>query len=535
MISSGTTFNRYTLLELISEHIPSSGGQFTVQLWRGRDDILDRNIAIRLMQTQDQRLIKVLGAAQAAAMADDRRLLRVLDILDIGATQDDPAYTAIISEWCTGTPLHIAVNENETDTLVFDAEFSLDSVSTIAWALNACLSINLEHGRLRPSCIFLTEDSEVLVSGLAVDHALFGPLFESKSTQDSPTAKDVNGLGSLLYCFTTGLWPYPVYSSEKNPDPIISVHVPFSPKAGKDIPLPSSVRASVPRAVDDIVSRSVIGASKSRGVTRIQDSLGFANSIAAARDYHTPLSTTTVRAPVGVSQHTSPTSIAKRVIGAAVAAAVVIAVSLLGAQLLRVSNSTATQITADESAGNATEILTSPATPYVEIEVSSAAGTIPIVSARSFDPLGGPDGGPTSGASGTEREKGAARAVDGDAVTAWTTKTYKTATLGKKGGVGLILDLGEPADVTGVSLGLLGYGTDLQIRVSNEILPDPDLWTKLVSIDDAGPQIDLRAPRAVSGRYVLIWLTGIPPMEAGDRFQGGIANVSVFGSLKSPE
>ncbi len=527
MIGSGTKFNRYTLLELVSEHPPLNRDQFTVQLWRGRDDILDRNIAIRLMRTQDQRLVKVLGAAQAAAMADDRRLLRVLDILDIGATQEDPPYTAIISEWCTGTPLHLAVNDSDTPT--FDAEFALDSVANIAWALNACLSINLEHGRLRPSCIFLTENSEVLISGLAVDHALFGPLFETSTSQDSSTAKDVNGLGSLLYCFTTGLWPYPVYSSEKNPDPMVTVHVPFSPKAGKDIPLPSNVKASIPRAVDDVVSRSVIGASKSRGVTRIQDSIGFANAIAAARDYHTPLSTTTVRAPIGISQHTSSTSFAKRVIGTVVAATLVLAISLLGAQLLSASNSNTTQVNSEGSLVNPTEILTSPAIPYVEIEVGNTAGTIPIASVRSFDPRGGPP----NGALGREREKSASRAIDGDAVTAWTTKTYKTATLGNKGGVGLILDLGEQAEVTGVSLGLVGYGTDLQVRVSNEILPDPDLWTKLVSIDDAGPQIELRAPRAVSGRYVLIWLTGIPPTESGKKFQGGVTSASVFGSVDS--
>lgn len=527
MIGSGTTFNRYTLLELISEHSPAVSGQFAVQLWRGRDDILDRNIAIRLMRTEDQRLIKVLGAAQAAAMADDRRLLRVLDILDIGASEEDPAYTAIISEWCTGTPLHIAVSNPDTPT--FDAEFGLDSVASIAWALNACLAFNLEHGRLRPSCIFLTENSEVLISGLAVDQALFGPLFETDASQDSPTSKDVNGLGSLLYCFTTGLWPYPVYSSEKNPDALLVVHVPFSPKAGKDIPLPSSVKASVPRAVDEIVSRSVIGASKSRGVTRIQDSLGFANSIASARDYHTPLSTTTVRAPVGIAQHTSPSSFAKRAIGVAVAAAVVLTLVLVGTQLLRSFNSPTVSVDSEGAVVSATEILTSPATPYVEIEVGNTAGTVPIVAVRSFDPLGAPP----NGALGTERENGASRAIDGDAVTAWTTKTYKTATLGKKGGVGLILDLGEQADVTGVSLGLVGYGTDLQVRVSNEILPDPDLWTKLVSIDDAGPQIDLRSPRPVSGRYVLIWLTGIPPTQGGEKFQGGVTSASVFGAVNS--
>ena len=527
MIGSGTKFNRYTLLEVVSEHEPTVEGQFVVQLWRGQDEILDRNVAIRLVRTEDRRVSRVLGAAQAAAMADDRRLLRVLDILDIGKTLEDPAYTAIVSEWCTGIPLYEAVIN--TNTSAFDAEFSLDSVSNLAWALNACLKVNLEHGRLRPSCVFLTENSEILVSGLAVDHALFGPLFGIETTQDTAATTDVNGLGSLLYCFTTGLWPYPVSSSEKNPDPELSVHVPFSPKVGKDIPLPSSVRASIPRAVDDLVSRSVIGASKSRGVTRIQDSLGFANAIASAKDYFTPVSTTTVRAPVGISQSTSLVSVARRVIGVVAAAALVLATTLVGIQLLNNSTTSTSQLDSSGNVIGSLEILTSPATPFIEVDVGNTAGVVPISSVRSFDPRGSAP----NGALGKEKEKGAPLAIDGDAVTAWTTKAYKTPTLGKKGGVGLILDLGQEADVTGVSLGLVGYGTDLQVRVANEILPDPDLWTKLVSIDDAGPQIDLRAPRAVTGRYVLIWLTGIPPKENSDRFQGGIASASVFGTTVS--
>ena len=139
MIGSGTKFNRYTLLEVVSEHETTVEGEFVVQLWRGRDEILDRNVAIRLVRTEDRRVAKVLGAAQAAAMVDDRRILRVLDILDIGNTLEDPAYTAIISEWCTGTPLHEALAN--TDTAAFDAEYSLDSVSNLAWALNACLTL----------------------------------------------------------------------------------------------------------------------------------------------------------------------------------------------------------------------------------------------------------------------------------------------------------------------------------------------------------------------------------------------------------
>ena len=526
MIQSGTTLSRYTLLELISEHASEEIDQFPVQLWRGRDEILERSVSIRLMRSDDSRISLVLGAAQAAARAEDRRLLRLLDVLSISATYEDPAYTAIISEWSTGTPLDQALRERED--IPFDSEDSLDYVANIAWALNSALSVNLEHGRLRPSCVFINESNEIAVRGLAVDYALFGPLFPRDDSDDS-AKNDVEGLGSLLYCFTTGLWPYPVNALE-NPQPL---RVSFTPKAGKNVPLPSSVRANIPRSVDDIVSRSVSGVQKPRGVTRIQDSLGFANAVASARDYAAPISSTTVRGPVLTTPNTVGTYI-KRGIGVALGVVTVIVLISLGMSLLSSPRNVEEGVAAPGTSGitqeEAVEILTSPATPFIETEFEDAEGSLPIVSARSFDPLGG-----DQGVTGTEREQLAPLAIDGDVVSAWLTRKYPTRNVGKKGGVGLIVDLGESAAVQGVSLDLVGFGTDVQVRVSEDIQPDPDLWTKLVSIDNAGPQIELRAPRPVTGRYVLIWLTGLPLAADAEKFQGGISNVTVLGALATEE
>ena len=523
MIQSGTTLSRYTLLDLISEHPPLDAGQFPVQLWRGRDNTLERFVSIRLMRSEDSRITAVLGAAQAAAMADDRRLLRLLDVLSINATFEDPAYTAVISEWSTGTPLDQALKSRDGNP--FDADQSLEHVANIAWALSAALKVNLEHGRLRPSAIFIIDSDEIAVRGLAVDFALFGPLFPRDTPEDS-SKNDVDGLGSLLYCFTTGLWPYPINAAMPiEPD---QIGVAFTPKTGKNIPLPSSIRANIPRAVDDVVSRSVLGSQRARGVTRIQDSLGFANAIASARDYVAPVSTTTVRGPVMADVH-SPVTYVKRGLGALIAVALVTAIMFLGVTLF-VNSPSNTETAADNigsglTSEQVTDILTAPATPFIEIEVSDSERSLPIVATRSFDPRGG-----NEGINGTEREGQASNATDSDLLSAWTTKKYPTRTLGKKGGVGLIVDLGESVPVQGVSLGLVGYGTDLQVRVSEDIQADPDLWTKLVSIDQAGPQIDLRAPRPVTGRYVLIWFTGIPPTESGDAFQGGISNITVLGT-----
>jgi len=521
MIASGTQLSRYTLLELISEHPPAAEDQFPVQLWRGRDEILERSVSIRLIRSEDARISAVLGAAQAAARAEDRRLLRLLDVLSISATFDDPAYTAVISEWSTGKSLSQSLLERGDSP--FDSEESLDYVSNVAWALNAALTVNLEHGRLRPSCVFITESREIAIRGLAVDYALFGPLFpreKSVDTQDG-VRRDVDGLGSLLYCFSTGLWPYPVNSVD-HPAPL---PIPFTPKAGKDVPLPSSIKAGIPRAIDEVVGRSVIGVHKPRGATRIQDSLGFANAIASAKDYVTPVSSTTVRGPIITTPNT-PMTYVKRGIATLVGIAIVVALGFVGSTMLSSDSSSANGDESIDGTGtDAQELLTSPARPFVEVQIDDAEGSIPIIDSRSFDPFG-----KNGGIDGTEKNKISALAIDGDLVSAWTTKTYPTRTLGNKGGVGLIVDLGESLSVQGVSLSLVGFGTDIQVRVSEDIQADPDLWTKLVSIDNAGPQIDLRAPRPVTGRYVLVWLTGIPPTRNGTKYQGGISDVTVFGT-----
>ena len=70
---------RYQLLDLVTQD-PGLDGHADVTLWRGYDEILDRNVAVRILDADDPRCAAVLGAAQAAARVDDRRLLRVLDV-----------------------------------------------------------------------------------------------------------------------------------------------------------------------------------------------------------------------------------------------------------------------------------------------------------------------------------------------------------------------------------------------------------------------------------------------------------------------
>ena len=80
-------------------------------------------------------------------------------------------------------------------------------------------------------------------------------------------------------------------------------------------------------------------------------------------------------------------------------------------------------------------------------------------------------------------------------------------------------------------MNLLGTGSNVDVRVADRIFADPALWTPLASAFAPRSRIDLRAPRPVTGRYVLIWFTQVPPAEdqGSGVYQGGVRRVVVSG------
>jgi hypothetical protein len=80
-------------------------------------------------------------------------------------------------------------------------------------------------------------------------------------------------------------------------------------------------------------------------------------------------------------------------------------------------------------------------------------------------------------------------------------------------------------------MALVGSGSNVDVRVADRILPDPALWTPLASAFAPRNRIDVRAPRPVTGRYVLLWFTQVPPAEdqATGVYQGGVRSVVVSG------
>ena len=494
---------RYRLTDLVTRD-PSPAGDVT--LWHGYDEVLDRSVAVRILSADDPRAAAVLGAARAAAQVDDRRLLRVLDVLTLPSDGTEPARIAVVSEWATGRNLERTLQDRSGTP--FAAPDALALVADVARAIAA--GDGLGHGRLRPSSVFVTDAGEVRIRGMAVDAALFGPL---PDLADRGTA-DVDALGSLVYLLTTGTWPGAA-----------TVDAPAAPQAGGVVLPPSQVRAGVPRGVDDIVARSVLSASRSRGVARVSDPAGFAAMVGAALDHVAPVATTTPSTPARRALHTALVWLG-RLVAIVVAAALVAGVFWGGWTLL-----TTEREAADDTTSTLDDVLTSPARPVDDLS-GSIELTYPIERFRTYDPFGDDDGnGRPDKRRGRENQELAVTVNDDDPDTAWLTAEYGSPDLDGKEGVGLILDLGQPQDVQQVSLNLVGEGSQIDVRVADRILPDPALWTPLASAFAPRDRISIRSPRPVTGRYVLVWFTRVPPAvdSASGVYQGGVRSAAVSG------
>ena len=96
--------------------------------------------------------------------------------------------------------------------------------------------------------------------------------------------------------------------------------------------------------------------------------------------------------------------------------------------------------------------------------------------------------------------------------------------------MGLILDLGAAHSVNSVSIDFDRVGAQAEVRVSDKIYRDPGTWNLLASAPAGGRSIELRAPRAKVGRYVLLWFPVLPKSPtSAESFSVGVSGVEVRG------
>ncbi len=142
------------------------------------------------------------------------------------------------------------------------------------------------------------------------------------------------------------------------------------------------------------------------------------------------------------------------------------------------------------------------------------------LTADDFDPQGDPPG--------VENPETVPNAVDGDPATSWSTSSYRQnfGPAGLKTGVGLVVDLGATMGVREVVVTTEGGQTSLAAYVTSDAPTGVAGMTPIGTASGDG-ELTINLDEAVSGRYVTIWLTLLPPVDGG--FRGTISEVQVLG------
>lgn len=440
-------------------------------VWQGSDHVLSRDVGILLLDRGHPRAAAVREAAAAVARVEHPNLLRVID-----ADVDDDR-VLVVTRWLPGVTLAERLAAGPLPT----AQAAL-VVQQVADALAAAAEQGVHHLVLDPRDVVLTDHGAVLV-GTGVRAALAGV-----SADDDAPAVDAWRLGALLYAALTGRWPgHPCAG------------LPAAPTVDGRVARPRQVRAGVAREVDEVAWQCLDPDVPDPLTTpaAVHDALAELD-----HDPDHPADWPTAGWPwarMGLAA-----------IAAVVAAGMALVAVAIWQDFDRERGSEPTPT------GPATTDASSPPT------TGPPVGPVDVIAAIPHDPAG----------DGEENDAQAAAAVDGDPTTAWRTLTYTTRDLGQlKPGVGLLLDLGQPTEVGGVELELVGRGTDLQVLVSDRSRlrttaahPLRD-FAMLGGVQGAGDRVTLRSVQPLPARWVLVWLTALPP--GADGYQGGVAEVTV--------
>ena len=435
---------RYRLLDLVTQDPGLGSGHEDVYLWHGYDEVLDRPVAMRVLSADDPRTPAVLGAAQAAALVDDRRLLRVLDILDLPASSSDVARVAVVSEWASGRNLERTIEDRHGTP--FAAPEALSLVAEVARAIAAGRA-----GERGPRAAATLQRVHHRRGRGARPRPRGRRRPVRPPARTCPTASRRTSTRSGRWCTCSPPATGPV-TPRSRPRPPRATARSCCPRRRSGRPFPAASTTSWPGPWST--------AARARGVARVPDPAAFATMVGAALDHVAPVSTTTIRAAASPGRRRARTAL----IAVGRLVAVVVAAALVARHRLgRLAAAHRRGRHRRRRVGHHRSTRSSPRPPARSTTCPAAPSSRRSRSCeyRSYDPFGDDDGnGKPDKRKGRESEELAITVNDDDPDTAWLTSQYTSADLDGKEGVGLILDLGQPQDIQQVSMNLIGAGLE---------------------------------------------------------------------------
>jgi hypothetical protein len=478
----------------LEKQLGAAGG---TAYWRAHDELLDRPVGVCLLAGDDGHADRVLRAARRAAAVTDPRYLRVLDASEVDGPQGRVVY--VVNEWVRATNLADLLRDGP-----LSPPEARELTVEIAEALEAAHGQGLSHLCLEPEHVLRTAHGQVKIVGLAVEAAVRG--VEAADEADA-ARRDTAGAAAVAYAALTGRWPGDS-----------STALPAAPHDGNGLCSPRQVRAGVPHDLDHVVGRALGAAGGHEEPLRRPAELA-----AALGDAHV-----TTRIPAAISLTEPPssdsyppgrvapyddqrrrTSRTTVLAWGAVVLVLAVGLALAGSQLV---------LTVMGGGGN--DNGASPRDTASPQASGTPTGTpITVAAVTSFDP---------EGDDGEENEDRVDLAVDGRASTAWTTKTYfdQFGDTGLKHGVGLVLDLGSPKDVSSVMVRTNG-GASFELRAADSEGSAVDDYEVVASRNDVDGRAVLVPKEPVRARYLLVWLTKLPAV--GSDYRGDISEIVVRG------
>lgn len=455
-------------------------------MWRALDNVLNRWVTVYLLEASDPRCSSVIQACLSVAANGDREAIAILDVIEHGvlvdeATGQEQAFIGVITEWAEGEGLQQRLL---TESDPFDPNTAVDITRQIAAALARAHSKGIAHGRLRPHNVMVSQAREIRLDGFGIDRSILGP-----DDADGFRA-DIRGVGNLLFAMVTGLWPHGIVDG-----------LPAAPKHGPTDP-PSAFRGGIPASIDELYLQTQDNSFGS--MRELVDAL----SVGAAQTSTQSTSTLARLASHPVQWHGRPETKSHRVRATSIALLCVMGMGWVGWQLLT-HNFNKSDVPVAIVMSPLPSASLNP-TPSETPEIAS------LVSASDYDPFGNQ----------TENPDQAPLAIDGDPATAWTTVNYLAENMAGKPGVGLLIDLGAPRPVSQVTLTFDSPGMSASVFVTDAEAPDVTTAESLGQVEAADTSAVIKAPRAISGRYVLVWVTHVPKVSTGN-YKGGIAEVQI--------
>jgi hypothetical protein len=442
-------------------------------LWRATDEVLGRNVAVRVLPGRTRAQYKELTAAVArAGQVRDARWVRVLDV---GSQPVERRLSAwVVSEWVDAPSLAATLRQD-----LLRGPVATTLVLSCTQAVVAAHREGARHGRLHPGEVLLAADGQPRLTGLAA--AALRHSTRAVDSTDATTYEDTQGLGGLLFACLTGRWPLPGWTGLPAPTRGDHLH-------------PRQQRGGISRELDEIAARALSG--------------GYPEPAALARELAALPQEPLYPVPAEVDHERADRvrRIAWRVVPPLLVAAVGYASWTVGSDLGRVPSPARA---------------VAPRLPPPRQHGSSSKGALvwskpPRI--VSFDPQG----------DGAEDPGGVGLAVDDDPSTSWTTDTYHGSPEfgGLKRGVGLLIDLGRPKGVRSAGLLLSAAGANVQIRAGNVAPRQATDLPVVVARDDSPDSPQLALPQPVTARYWLIWFTSLP--KAGADYRLGVAEISLL-------